>query len=56
MENYKEINKLQWNDRVDPHVESEFYDLEGFLAGKSSLNETELKLLGDISGKRILYL
>ncbi|WP_430406223.1 class I SAM-dependent methyltransferase [Fluviicola sp.] len=56
MENYKEINKQQWNDRVEPHVESEFYDLQGFLAGKSSLNETELKLLGDISGKRILHL
>lgn len=56
MENYKEINKEQWNQRVDPHVESEFYDQAGFLAGKNSLQETELALLGNVAGKRILHL
>lgn len=56
MENYKEINKEQWNQRVDPHIESDFYDLQGFLAGKSSLQETELSLLGDLREKRILHL
>lgn len=56
MENYKEINKEQWNQRVDPHVESDFYDQSAFLAGKNSLQETELALLGDVSGKRILHL
>ncbi len=56
MENYKEINKAQWNQRVEPHLESEFYDMQGFLAGKNSLNDTELNLLGSVSGKRILHL
>lgn len=56
MENYKEINKKQWNQRVEPHVESDFYDVQGFLAGKTSLQETELALLGDVEGKRILHL
>lgn len=54
--NYLEKNKESWNRRTDYHVESEFYDVKGFLAGKSSLKEVELNLLGDIKGKSILHL
>lgn len=56
MENYKEINREQWNQRVEPHVESEFYGVADFINGQSSLKETEIALLGDIKGKRILHL
>lgn len=56
MENYKEINREQWNQRVEPHVESDFYDVAGFINGNTSLKETEIALLGDIRGKRILHL
>lgn len=56
MENYKEINREQWNQRVEPHIESEFYDVAGFINGQSSLKNTEIALLGDIKGKRILHL
>ena len=54
--NYKEINRQAWNNRVDTHIDSEFYDMDGFLSGKSSLNPIEIKLLGDIKDKRILHL
>ena len=54
--NYIEINRQSWNNRVDVHLKSEFYDVEGFLNGKTSLNEIELNLLGDIKGKKILHL
>ncbi len=54
--NYKEINRKSWNQRVDVHMESEFYDMKGFLSGKSSLNIIELELLGDLRGKEILHL
>lgn len=54
--NYIEINRQSWNNRVDAHLKSEFYDVEGFLNGKTSLNEIELNLLGDIKGKKILHL
>lgn len=53
---YIETNKKTWNDRVDTHVQSEFYDLSGFIAGKSSLNKIELDLLGDLTGKKVLHL
>lgn len=55
-QNYKEINKESWNSRVEAHMRSDFYDLKGFLKGKSSLNDIELALLGDVKGKSILHL
>ncbi len=54
--NYIEINRESWNQRTEAHLKSEFYDLEGFINGKSSLNPIELNLLGDIAGKSILHL
>ncbi|MDR6967922.1 ubiquinone/menaquinone biosynthesis C-methylase UbiE [Flavobacterium arsenatis] len=53
---YIEINKKSWNNRTDAHLESEFYDVKGFIEGKTSLNKIELDLLGEISGKTILHL
>ncbi len=55
-QNYLEINRHSWNNRVDAHLRSEFYDLKGFMNGKTSLNEIEINLLGDIKGKSILHL
>ncbi len=56
MEDYKEINKNSWNSRVETHLKSEFYDVEGFIKGGNSLKDIELNLLGDISGLKILHL
>ncbi len=56
MENYLEINKTSWNAKVDPHLKSDFYFVEDFLKGRSSLNTIELDLLGDIKNKSILHL
>jgi SAM-dependent methyltransferase len=55
-DNYIAINKQSWNNRVQSHLNSDFYDLEGFLKGKSSLNSIELQLLGEIKNKHILHL
>lgn len=56
MKNYQHHNRDAWNKRVAAHLESEFYDLESWKAGKTSLNDIELKLLGDVNGKSILHL
>ena len=53
---YIKLNKATWNDKVDVHMASAFYDMEAFLQGKTTLNDIELTLLGDISGKKILHL
>lgn len=49
-------NRASWNQRVAVHLDSDFYDMEGFRAGQTSLNPFELELLGDVSGKKILHL
>ncbi|MEK6512001.1 class I SAM-dependent methyltransferase [Myroides odoratimimus] len=54
--NYIEINKKTWNEKVALHVDSEFYNMKDFLAGETSLNEIELNLLGDVRGKKVLHL
>lgn len=54
--NYININRQSWNNRVDTHLKSEFYNLDGFIKGDTSLNSIELNLLGDIRGKKILHL
>lgn len=56
MKDYLEINKNTWNAKVDYHLKSDFYFVEEFIAGRTSLNEPELKLLGDIKDKKILHL
>ncbi len=53
---YVQANRDLWNQRTAIHVQSEFYDLEGFLAGQSSLNPLELELLGEVQDKSILHL
>ena len=53
---YISINRESWNERTRVHVDSEFYDVEGFKKGNNPLKEIELPLLGDVRGKRILHL
>lgn len=55
-DHYKKLNKEAWNNKVPVHVASDFYDVPSFLSGKNTLNEFELKLLGDVKGKSILHL
>ncbi len=55
-QNYIDINRASWNARTEHHLKSKFYDLDGFIKGKSSLNHIELELLGDVRGKSILHL
>jgi len=49
-------NRETWNKKVAIHANSDFYDLEGFKNGKSSLNRYEMDALGDVSGKSLLHL
>jgi len=53
---YFETNRALWNEKTKHHTGSEFYDMPGFLDGKTSLKEPELALLGDVKGKSILHL
>jgi len=53
---YFDVNKETWNKKVSIHAESEFYDVESFKNGETSLNSYELEELGEVEGKSLLHL
>jgi SAM-dependent methyltransferase len=55
-ETYFAMNREGWDRRALVHIDSKFYDVDGFLAGASSLREIELAELQDVSGKKLLHL
>ena len=56
IEKYIEVNKSLWNGKTPIHLKSDFYDVEGFKKGKSSLKPLEIEALGNVKGKSILHL
>ncbi|MFB3055783.1 MAG: class I SAM-dependent methyltransferase [Ignavibacteriaceae bacterium] len=54
--NFLNTNKKAWNNKTLFHLKSEFYDVEGFKEGKSSLKFIELEELGDVKNKTMLHL
>lgn len=56
MDEYLRGNRDHWDEMVPYHERSEFYDVAGFKAGKSSLKSIELEELGDVAGKSLLHL
>jgi ubiquinone/menaquinone biosynthesis C-methylase UbiE len=56
MGNYLDINRQSWNAKVELHLKSDFYFVDEFMKGRTSLNSIELELLGDIKDKKILHL
>jgi len=53
---YFETNRQTWNQKVKVHTQSDFYNLNDFIKGESSLNSYELNALGDVTGKSLLHL
>jgi SAM-dependent methyltransferase len=51
-----DANRRRWNELVAIHERSDFYDVAGFKAGKSSLRPLEQEELGDVAGKSLLHL
>ncbi|MBN2379531.1 methyltransferase domain-containing protein [candidate division WOR-3 bacterium] len=56
MDEKVKANMLHWDDMVEPHVRSEFYDVEGFKKGRNTLDKITLEGVGDVKGKTLLHL
>ncbi|HWC39575.1 MAG TPA: class I SAM-dependent methyltransferase [Acidimicrobiales bacterium] len=56
MEDYLRVNRAKWDELVELHAASGFYDLDGFRRGRTSLRSLELGEVGDVSGQRLLHL
>lgn len=50
------MNKFNWNQKASINYGSEYYDVENFKKTLCSLYPLDLKLIGDIKGKKILHL
>jgi SAM-dependent methyltransferase len=55
-DNYLEINKQTWNQKVPVHLQSDFYDMQNFLKGKNTQPKIDQELLGNIKRKSVLHL
>ena len=53
---FREQNRAMWDERVPIHLNSAFYDVPGFKAGRSSLQPFEPGELGPVAGKELVHL
>lgn len=52
---WREVNQALWDERVGIHVAGDFYDVPGFLAGKSRLLPFELAEVGPVAGLTLVH-
>lgn len=50
------VNRRYWDEAVAIHAASRFYDVDGFVAGQSSLSAIEDAELGPVDGLHLLHL
>ena len=55
MYDFIEINRKAWDQKVAVHMASDFYDVNGFKQGDTSLRKIEIPLLLPFKGQRILH-
>ena len=53
---HREANLGSWDERVSIHLESDLYDVDGFIAGKSKLRSFERREIGEVEGCRLAHL
>ncbi len=53
---YREANRARWDESVAVHAASDFYRVDDFLAGESTLLQLDLDEVGDVEGKSLLHL
>lgn len=56
MNEYSASNQKLWDQWATAHVESQFYDVASFKAGRSSLSEIDLAEMPEVAGKNLLHL
>lgn len=55
-DDYHAANRSLWNAWAAINRGSDFYDVAGFIAGRSGLREYEIEEVGDVAGKDLLHL
>jgi SAM-dependent methyltransferase len=52
---WRELNREHWDELVSIHVHSDFHDVSGFLAGRSTLRSFERAELGPVAGLTLVH-
>ncbi len=55
-ERFIDANRARWDEAVAVHAGSEFYGVDRFLDGESTLLQLDLDEVGDVRGKSLLHL
>lgn len=50
------LNRMWWDERVEIHLGGQFYDVDGFLAGRSTLRPFEVAEMGGVDGCSLVHL
>jgi SAM-dependent methyltransferase len=56
VDEHLETNRRRWDELAPLHAQSAFYNVEGFVAGGSSLKSIEIDEVGDVAGRSLLHL
>ncbi len=56
LDEYLAANRARWDESVAIHAASEFYGVDRFLAGESTLLALDIDEVGDVEGKSLLHL
>ena len=54
--NWRDLNRKDWDERVDLHLEAESYDLGPLRSGRGELTPIEEAEIGSVGGLHILHL
>src|SRR5246127_2963333 len=54
--NWRDLNRKDWDERVDLHLEAESYDLGPLRSGRGELTPIEEAEIGSVDGLHILHL
>ncbi len=53
---YREANRARWDESVAVHAASEFYGVDRFLSGESTLLPLDIEEVGNVAGNSLLHL
>jgi SAM-dependent methyltransferase len=56
MDEFIEENRAHWEELAALHPDTDFYDVEAFLGGESTLDPVEPREVGDVEGASLLHL
>ncbi len=59
LDRYRNVNREQWDERVDIHYDSTEYNVSRFIGDRNNISEVvqfDSKVLGDVTGKTLLHL